>query len=192
MTGCATSRPPVPETMNLVAIKSDPKQFIFPRSIVTFAKSNSWAAQDMEETIVPGKFIAREENDLGTFYQSTGYVIGSRPEPKGQYIAHRGGFWISKTDGIAPQMYVIAAPAVWVADLNATNGGSENGLNPVSSGIAANMVGSPMAVGIGTGIAAGLLALAEEKNPPKVMMKISNPAIMEALLEGLREAKAHN
>lgn len=187
MSGCAT-RPPAVELMNLAVVTGPPKSFIFPRSIPTFFKSQSWAVKDVEDTTLAGLYTATHENELGTFYEAKHYSIGARHEPKGRYMAFRGGFWIPKAEGVAPKKFVFAAPPDLIDDITSVNGTSSDGTSAVIANVVGGMGGSPMASGIGGGIAAGIIGLAGS-NPTRVLSGISDQEVLASLQQALQEAK---
>lgn len=190
-TGCATPSvaPIVPELATLVAVPPPAKSFIFPRSVATFIKSTSMMAADVEDTTIAGEYVATHENELGTFFQAAHYVVGARFRPSGPYNAYRGGFWIPKSHGVRPRVYVFAAAPDSIEDINFVAGHCLGTHAVIANTLVTAPRVSPVVGGLGAGIAAAIIAMSADKHPPRVFVNISNPEVLELLNHALLELK---
>jgi hypothetical protein len=187
----AAPAPASPEVLDLELVKVQNTTFV-PVQVVEVFKAKSWAAADLEQTFLAGRYTANKENSLGTFYLAENYAFANKYR-RNQYHLLRGGFWLPKSGEFKPQLYVLAGGRPMIVDTIA-------GLSPEA--IKANAAApGPITVNVsshagvaGVNIADGIISAIVEseyaKPPHELMMgPVTNPDILKALSEAVAQLK---
>lgn len=105
--GCATYEPiPSPETEGLREVGGN-KVYTIDETLISKNKLKERATKYTTHGLLPGKYTAVYENDMGTFYYGEGRCYFVNYSSVKYYYLREGGFWVPKSDPNHPRIFFI-------------------------------------------------------------------------------------
>jgi hypothetical protein len=173
LVGCATS----PPEMEGHAQADGSKSFVISQSHLFKTRTSfmpGFLRGSAEIALLPGRYIAKHQNGLGTYYLGPNPALVERvnswvwKEPN-FLLQHAGGIWIPATGQTKPKLWF------YPGSFSPVEGGSRQANGNIAGDIATRNVAqgtvpamSPAQAGIGAGVAAGLIGAiieSSEKSP---------------------------